>query len=184
MHVHLEAEARAENILPQQAIFPRLGNGLFEPLLCQLVLTAHIEKTFICPHRVGGDGHGFQQAVRVAFQDDAVFKSAGFAFIGVADNIFLRGFRSRHEAPFGSSWETRPAASLQARFFQFRDDFHACLADCFCQGLVPVFRNVFLDVFRVNSPGPSQDNTFLHRLRAFASFEPADPSGQLPYRGQ
>ena len=90
-----------------------------EALLGQGILAADIDIAFGCAHRVGGEGHRLENAVWIAFKDDTVFKCAGFAFIRIADHVFLWAGCLGNKAPFRARWEACPAASFKPRLGDF-----------------------------------------------------------------
>ena len=75
---------------------------------------AHVDEALVRADGVGGDGHAFEHAVRIAFQDAAVHERAGVAFVGVADDVFLARSASWRPCPTSGRWEARAAAAAQA----------------------------------------------------------------------
>ena len=66
--------------------------------------------------RVARDRHAFNEDVGVVAHQIPILKSAGFAFIGIAHQVFLAGKLTRHEAPFEPRRKTGAASSTQSRF--------------------------------------------------------------------
>ena len=58
-----------------------------QPRLQILVLTAQIEEAARRADRVTGDRHAFENAAGMRSEQHAVLERAGFAFVGVADDI-------------------------------------------------------------------------------------------------
>ena len=72
--------------------------------------------------RDAGDRHAFDQDERIAFHDHAVGEGAAVAFVGVADDVFLRAPRLRDRAPLDAGREAGAAATAQARLDHLFDD--------------------------------------------------------------
>ena len=66
---------------PEQAHAFRLPDGSSQALDRQRIFGAHIDVAFGCAHRIGGDHHAFEHAVRIAFEDAAIHERAGIAFV-------------------------------------------------------------------------------------------------------
>ena len=92
----------------------QLGDG-------ERVFAAHIDKGFLGPHRMAGDGHAFEQVERIAFHQHPVGEGRAVALVGVADDIFLRARRSAHGLPLDPGGKPRPASPAQARSDHFGD---------------------------------------------------------------
>ena len=89
-----------------------LGDGRLQPLDGQRIFGADVDVGLRRADAVGGDGHAFEQAVRIAFDHGPIHERAGIAFVGVADQIFLvAGFDWRanfHFLPVGKPPPPRP----------------------------------------------------------------------------
>ncbi len=57
----------------------------------QRILAADVDVALLGPDRVGGDGHPFEHAVRIALEHAAVHEGAGVALVGVADDVLALG---------------------------------------------------------------------------------------------
>ena len=83
------------------------------------IFAAHIDIALRGAHGQTGNRHAFNQAVRVAFHQQAVGKRARIAFVGIAGNVFLRTrsrtFRRSNRLPFDADGESRTTAPTQAR---------------------------------------------------------------------
>jgi hypothetical protein len=71
-------------------------------------------------HGPGGDQHAFEEAVRVAFEVDAVLEGAGFAFVDV-DRHQARAGLGAHDAPLAPGREAGAAQAAQAGRFHRGD---------------------------------------------------------------
>jgi len=111
MNVDIEVETRTKNVFTQTAILAGLLNGYLDPVKGELVLSTDINVTFIRPNRIGGYQHGLYDAERVAFHNDTVLEGSRFAFIGVADDIFLLTECFPDRIPFNAGWKTRASTT-------------------------------------------------------------------------
>jgi len=84
--------------------------------------------------------------MRVLVNDVAVLEGAGLRFVGVADEVGRFGAAALDKAPLHATREARAAASTQARFFDFVDDFLGLHAEGFLELLVAPFPEVTVDV--------------------------------------
>ena len=136
----------AQNILPQQIGFARLRQCRFKALIAFKNFAVDIVIARRRAHGVAADYHAFNQCVRVEHDDVAVFECAWFAFVGVADNVFLSVKRAWHKAPFQACGEACAAAPAQVGCFEFIDDIvlRRFFADNFAQGLVAAAFDVFV----------------------------------------
>ncbi|MNT53805.1 hypothetical protein D3C72_1909130 [compost metagenome] len=73
-------------------------------------------------HRISANGHAFDQGMGIVTNDVAVLESARFAFICIADEVFLARELARHEAPLQAGRETRAATAAQGRRLEVGDD--------------------------------------------------------------
>ena len=110
-----------------------------------------VNETLVRADGVGGNGHAFEHAVRIAFQNAAVHERAGIAFVGVADDIFLRALRFGDRAPFEAGGKTRAAASAQAALDHGLHHFlRRHFAEHVVQRLITVGGDVSLNAFGIN----------------------------------
>ena len=111
-----KAEAGAEDVVRPAGRGVRPGwMASRKPLDGQRIFGAHVDVAFAGADGVGGDGHAFEHAVRVALEHAAVHEGAGIAFVGVADDVFRVvpvGLGDR--APLQAGGKAGAAASAQA----------------------------------------------------------------------
>ena len=69
-----------------------------------------------------GHDHALDHQVRDVFHDEAILDGAGFALIGVADNVFLFARSIAHDLPLAAGRETGAAHAAQPAGFQGGDD--------------------------------------------------------------
>ena len=98
----------------EQAQALGLADGGLQVLDGERVLGAHVDVALLRADGVGGDGHAFEDAVRVAFEHGAVHEGAGVAFVGVADDVLLLLAGLGDGAPFQAGGIAGAAASAQA----------------------------------------------------------------------
>ena len=116
----------------------------------------------MCADGITADGHSFQNAVRIAFQNGTVHKCTWVTFVGIYYYIFFFRLIACCEFPFLPGRETCTTAAANAGFFYFGDDFSRCHGgQCSAQALVCVVGNCFVDIFRIDGTAVAQCNTLL-----------------------
>ena len=88
MDGHIQAEAGAQDILAQKAVFIGIGDGFDPAFDAQEEFTADVDIRPARADGVAGDDHSLDDLVRITFNDFAVFESAGFTFVGVDGHDF------------------------------------------------------------------------------------------------
>jgi len=95
--------------------------------------------------------------MRIAFHDQTIFESAGFAFVGIDDHVFLFGLQRSGEAPFHSSREACTATTTQAGLLDFFHDLHRFhLGEGFFPGFISAGTDIFVDAFGIDDTGVAQ----------------------------
>ena len=160
--LHVKIEAGAENIFAEQTVFTRLVDGNLQTLNRDRILCTDINTTLGSADRVAGDRHGFDQGVRVAFEDGTVHESTGVAFVGVAANILLISLVACREFPLQAGREARTASAAETGIQNGLDDL---LGGHFGQHLaqsgVAVTGNVVVDFFGVDNAAVAQRHALL-----------------------
>ena len=118
----VEIEARAEDVLAQQAPGAALVDGVLDAADGHRVLGADIEETPLCADGIAADQHAFHDVQRVGLQHAAVHELAGVAFVGVADDVADLLFRLGGHGPFLARGETAAAAAAEFRAGDLVDD--------------------------------------------------------------
>ena len=71
---------------------------------------------------IGGNGHAFDDGMRIAFHEHAVLAGAWFGLVGVATEIARLGRILGHKTPFYTGRESGPTTSAQAGILNFIDN--------------------------------------------------------------
>src|SRR6185369_12090417 len=147
MRVQFKTEFRSEDPVAQKTCVARFLERLLEALVRVPDFPVYVVVAHADTHRIRCYDHAFDDDMRVVTQDVAILERAGLAFVGVADEIFLPGKRTGHEAPFQSGWKTGATATAQRRLFHLRDDllWRDFLAENLAQCLIAAARFVVLE---------------------------------------
>ena len=157
----VEREARAQDVVAQQPVFPRLFDGSPEPFDGQRVFGADVDQSVRGARAVAVDGHRFEDRVGIAFEDRTVHECARIPFVGVADHVFAVGFRIARDLPLQAGGETASAAPPQAGVDDLLQHVVGLHAEHFGQGCVAVAGDVFADVLGVDEPAVPQGDAQL-----------------------
>jgi hypothetical protein len=114
-HFEPEGLARAEDVVAEEAGGFRRADRLVHGRDGVRVFGADVD---VALGRAGGDardGHALDEHERVALHRHAVGESARVAFVGIADDVLLRGRRGHHRLPLDARRERRAATAAQAR---------------------------------------------------------------------
>ena len=77
------------------------------------ILFADIDISVLAAHGIGAEQHPFHHGMGVAFQNGAIHKCAGVAFVRVADGILGTTIGLAGEFPFETGGETGAAAASE-----------------------------------------------------------------------
>jgi hypothetical protein len=160
----LQVDARAEDVVPQQVVRFGVGDGRLEPLDGQGIFGPKVHIGLRGADRIGGDGHAFDQAMRIALDNGAVHERPGIAFIGVADQVFLIAGRLPGEFPFLARWKASAASTSQSALLDHvahRLGRHA--AQNFHQRRVASPGDVLFDPSRIDQAAVGQHPASLRR---------------------
>ena len=145
------AEARAHDVIAQQAVLAGLLDGVLQALDGERVLGAHVDVALVGADRIGADRHALDHRVRVAFEHGAVHEGTGVALVGVAEDVLDVGLLLLREAPLEAGRETGAAAAAQARGEDLVDDLLGRhVGERLGEGAVAVAGDVVLDAQRVD----------------------------------
>ena len=116
MQFDVEVETAALDVLAEPTAVARRVQRARQDRVCQRVFGTQVDIALARADRESGDGHGLDQAKRIAFHQHAVRERAAVAFVGVAGNVLLLACRVGDRAPLDASWKTGAAATAQAGF--------------------------------------------------------------------
>src|SRR3972149_3800549 len=117
--MQFEGEVRAEDALAEITGLSGLRNGLFKLIVNFPDLAVDVVVADAGAHRVAGDDHAFDYAVRVVAQQVPVLAGARLALVRIAHQVFRARKLARHERPLEPGRETRAAAPAQGRLPYF-----------------------------------------------------------------
>ncbi len=138
--------------LAEDPAFPGLLDGGSEPLDRERILRPHVDVTAAGSHGERADGHSFDQAVGIAFQNAPVHERSRVALVGVAQDVLLLSRRLPDERPLEPGGETRAAATPQTRsldFFDYRFGFR--LPERFREGPVTAVSDGVIERERIDA---------------------------------
>ncbi len=142
----VEIEARAEDVLPEQAALAALVDGEGQAFDGERVLGAAVDVALARADGPRADDHALEHRVRVALQDAAVHERAGVALIGVAQEVLAVGLCLGGELPLHARGEARAAAAAKARGLHGVDDpLRGHFQQRLRRGDVPAAADVLLD---------------------------------------
>ena len=118
----IEVEIAAENFLSDEAGFGAAANFFAEDFFLQRVFMADIEDTFFCASDESGDDHAFGNEMREMGEDEAIFNGAGFALVGVADDVFVRIGLLADKVPLHPGGKTGAAHAAELCFLESGED--------------------------------------------------------------
>ena len=96
-----------EDVLAEEARFPRLLDRERDVLHRQGVLVPDVDVALAGADRVGADDHPLEDAVGVALQEAPVHVGAGVALVGVADDVLGLALGLPAWSPTSSRWGSR-----------------------------------------------------------------------------
>ena len=118
----IEGVRTAEDAVAQHSMLVGKLEGRGESAFRVRVFRAQVDEASRGAGGDGGDGHAFDQPERVAFEQQAVRKGAGIAFVRVADKVLLLGGGVAYGAPLDVGRKASAAATAQARGFDLVDE--------------------------------------------------------------
>src|SRR5208283_2726685 len=158
----VELEPAAQDVVAQNAVFPRLFDRAVQPVDGQGILRADIDDAFRRAHHVSADDHAFDQGVRIALDLIAIHVRAGIALVRVADDVLLVGLGLGHEFPLIPREISSAAASTQLGSLDLLEDVLRAASDQdFVQGLIASDGDVFFDVVGIDESAIPQNDFLL-----------------------
>ena len=164
----IEVESGVKDVVAEQTIFLRLLDRDAETLDSDRIFGTDVDVTLVGADRVAGDRHGFENRVRITFQNGTVHECTRVAFVGVTADIL--GTAVLHQVsgqfPFLSGREARAAAAAEAGSQNGIDDLIRChFGQNFAQGFIAAGADVFIDVFRIDHAAVAQRDTGLFLVK-------------------
>ena len=160
--MEVERKAGTQDIVAQQTILLRPGDGHLESLDGQGILGAAIDVALPGADGIATDDHPFQQAVGIALDNGAIHKGPWVPFVRVAHDILGVPRSASGELPLESGDKAGPTPPAQPGKFDLFEHLLPChRSQDLGQGLVTVPGDVFLNVLRVNQPAVSQGDAQL-----------------------
>jgi len=117
-----EVESGTKNILADETGGARFVERFLEAFVDFPDFAVHIVVAAVGAHREGGDRHAFDHRVRIEPHDVAVLERSRFAFVRIANHVFVTRKRARHERPLQARREASAAATTQDGFLDLADD--------------------------------------------------------------
>ena len=114
VHMEVEIEAAAQNVVPQQAQLLGLGNGGFQPGHGQGILGPDVDIALVAAGGQARDHHALQHGMGVALHNGAVHEGAGVALVAVADDVLLVGLLPAGAVPLAAGGEAAAAPAPEA----------------------------------------------------------------------
>ncbi len=161
VHKDVEIDARAEDVLADEAARVSVGNGLLHDLDQVAIFAAQIDVAGLRADRERGDHHAFNDGVRIVLEDEAVFAGAGLALVTVAQHVLRLGRLLGHERPLHAGRKSRAAAAAQVRLLHLVDDGVGRHAERFLQRLVAVELEIAVERGRAHAKALGDDLHFI-----------------------
>ncbi len=111
---------------------------------------------------VSGDSHSFDNSVWVALEYGTIHECARVTLVGVTGYVFHIALRFICKFPFKTGREAAAATSAKPGFLNSIDNLfgrHFCKS--FCECLITVDADVFIDVFGVNRAAVTEYESLL-----------------------
>ena len=184
--VDAKIHGRIEDAGAQQPKLLRLLDGDLQAVNRERIFGADVDVALRGADGVGGNGHAFQHAVRIAFQNAAVHEGAGIAFVRVADDELARPRHLGDQAPLDAGRIARAAAPTQtAPGDRVNDLGRRHVPNRAMERLVAARRDVRFDPLRLDDAGIFQDDRHLlgeERLLGVAALEASRVAGVPRWR--
>src|SRR6266849_6306829 len=117
-----EIKLTAEDSFSEEAGATAAANLFAKDFFLKMILMANVEDAALCAGDDAGDEHAFDEEMRQMRHDEAVFDSAGLAFISVADDVFHRVALFADELPLHAGRKSGAAHASEFRSFELSDD--------------------------------------------------------------
>ena len=162
--------------IPGEALFLGRFDRLAQQFDGPLIFAAHIDKAFLCPDGVSTDQNALDHGMGVSLHDDAVLIGAGFALVGVADQVFRLFLARVGAAPLFAGGEGRAAAPAQAGgLLDGRYQLAPIQGAGFFQRFIAAGSEIILNGIGTDLPHIPQSNAYF-----FHQCSPPSRAGMLP----
>src|SRR5712691_4595980 len=122
MHDDLEVEARALDVLAEQARVVSLLDGIAQDAPGLDVLAPDVDEAQVRAEGARGDEHAFDQSVRIPLHEIAVLEGAGLALVRVDHEIARRRRALGDEAPLHTGGKARAAQPAEVGLLDLLGD--------------------------------------------------------------
>src|SRR5262249_10809585 len=119
--IDTKLEAAVEDPTAQQVLPFGLVDGGSQALDRKSVFAPNVNKALSRSDGISGDGHAFQNAVRIALQHAAIHECAGVTFIGIANDVLHGRDLLRHQVPLEPGRVASATSASQAARLYFFD---------------------------------------------------------------
>src|SRR5579864_3714709 len=156
--LNIKAQSTAQDVFPEQSVFPRGLKRARETLCRQRIFAAQID---VASLRAGGqraNGHALQNRKGITLHQDAVFKCARLGFIGIADEILwpaLMALRVQR-LPFARCGKGCAATSHKSGLRDFAEYTFRPQIQGYPQGRIAVMITVIVKAFSIRPSNPAQ----------------------------
>ena len=111
LDVQVEGEVRPHDVVADEAVLSRLGDGAPEPFDRQGVFGAAVDVALVGAYGVGAQHHALYYRVGVALEERPVHERTRVALVGVADDVFFVTLGLPAEFPFSARGKPAAASS-------------------------------------------------------------------------
>ncbi len=142
--IDVAIEARAEDVLPQEAVGIGLVDRALEDVLHVQEFAADVDVGDLCADGVTPDRTAFDEQVRIAFHQEMILERSRLALVGVAGDI-ARLDLLVDELPFHAGREAGAAAAAQTRGLHHVDNLIGCVGQRFLERVVSLVTEIEIE---------------------------------------
>ena len=123
MHVDVEAEVRAKDVLPENPRRVAFVDGGLQVSVGVTIFVANVEIRARAFNRIAGKHDAFEYLMRIFLHQDTIVIRTRFRLVGIDAHIDRAGVILRQKRPLQPCREPRTATPTQPRIFYLCDDF-------------------------------------------------------------